>query len=172
MNPTRDRADVAIRLVDRHAVAQAGDGPVVVRRPARILAAEIGRHPELNLRRKVESGRQHADHREARAVDLQVNPREIARRSEVLTPVSGADEHSGRGALFRVRAHETATDDRLHAEHLEKVGRHASDDRARRRRCSRYRRDGSAVLRNRLEAAVLIAEVVEVGIRQGRRPAL
>jgi hypothetical protein len=172
MNATRDRADVAIRLLDGHAVTQARDRPVVVRRPARIPAAEIGRHPELDFRRKVESGRQHADHREARAVDLQVNLREIARRSEVLTPVSVADEHSGRGALGPVLGHETATDDRPHAEHLEKVGRHPSDDRARRRRCSRYRRDGSAVLRNRLEAAVLVAEVVEVGIRQGRRPAL
>ena len=47
VNAPGDRADVPIRLLDGHAVAEAPDGAVVVRRPAWILAVQIGRQPQI-----------------------------------------------------------------------------------------------------------------------------
>ena len=102
VNAPGDRADVSIRLLDRHTVAEAPDRGVVVRRPARVLAVQIGRQPQIHVRREAESGREHADHGEDRAVDLQVRLREIPRRSEMLPPVSVADENGGAGPFLRV----------------------------------------------------------------------
>ena len=46
VNAARNRADVRVRLLDRHAVAEAPDCNVVVRSPAGIFAVEIGRQPQ------------------------------------------------------------------------------------------------------------------------------
>ena len=81
------RADVSIRLLDGHAVAEAPDRAVVVRRPAWVLAVQIGRQPQIHVCRETKSGREHADDGEDRAVNLQVRLREIPRRSEMLPPV-------------------------------------------------------------------------------------
>ena len=78
----------------------------------------------------------------------------------------------GPAPFFASLGAEIPPEDRLDAEDLEKVGRDVRDRRARRLRRPRNGRDVVAVLRDRLEAAALIAKVVEVRVREARRPAL
>ena len=79
----------------------------------------------------------------------------------------------GRAGPFpRVAGLEIATDNRLNAEDLEKVGRDARNLGPRGLRRPRNRRDAVAVLRDRLEAAALVAEIHEVRVREPRPPAL
>ena len=132
VDPPRDRADVAIRLRDRHAVAQARDRAVVVRRPARVLAVQLGGHPEIGLRGETEPGRQHADDGKDRSIDLQVRLRKVLRRSEVLPPVAIADEDGGSRPLLRVAGGEIPPEDRLDVEDLQEAGRHVRHVRPRR----------------------------------------
>ena len=114
VDPPRDRADVAIRLVDRHAVAQARDRAVVVRRPARAFAVQFGGHPEVGLRGETEPGGEHADDGEDRSIDLRCACEGPA-RSEVLPPVAITDEDGG-SPLLRVAAGELPSEDRLDVE--------------------------------------------------------
>ena len=166
MNAPGDRADVAIRLLDGHAVAEAPDRGVVVRRPARVFAVQVGRQPEVHVGGKAKSGREHADHGVDGAVDLEIRLREVRRRAEMLLPVPEAHENGGCGPLRPVLGAEIPPEDRLDAEDLEKAGRDARHRRSRRLRTSRNGRHVVRVLRHRLEAAVLIAKVVEVRVRQ------
>ena len=166
------RADVSIRLLDCHTVAQAPNRVVVMRRPAWVFAVQICREPQIHVCRETKTGREHADDGEDGAINLQVRLREIPRRSEILPPVSVADKNGGAGPFFRVAGAEIPSEDRLNTENLEKVGRDTCNCCARRLRCSRNGRDVVIVLRNRLEAAALIAKVVEVRVRNARRPAL
>ena len=99
VNAPRDRADVSIRLLDSHAVAEAPDRVVVVRRPARVFAVQIGRQPQIHVRRETKSGGSTPMTEKTAAVDLQVRLREIPRRSEMLPPVAIADKNGGAGAL-------------------------------------------------------------------------
>ena len=143
-----------------------------MRRPAWVFAVQIGRQPQIHVCRETKSGREHADNGVDRAINLQVRLREVLRRSEILPPVSIADKNGGASPFFRVAGAEIPPEDRLNTEDLEKVGRDACNRRARRLRSSRNGRDVVIVLRNRLEAAALIAKVVEVRVRKARRPAL
>jgi hypothetical protein len=72
VNAPGDGADVPIRLLDAHPVTQPPDGLVVVRRPAWVLALEIGRQPQIHVSGKSKPGREHTDDGVDRAVDLQV----------------------------------------------------------------------------------------------------
>ena len=134
VNAPRDRADVPIRLLDGHAVAETPDRGVVVRRPAWVVAVQLGRHPQIHVGRETKSGREHADNGEDAAVNLQVGLREIPRRSEMLPPVAIADENGGAGAFFRVAGAEIPAEDRLNPEDLEKARRNSGNRRARRLR--------------------------------------
>ena len=166
------RADVSIRLLDSHTVAKTPDRTVVMRRSAWVFAVQIGRQPQTHVRRETKSGREHADNGEYRAINLQVRLREVPRRSEILPPVSVADKNGGAGSFFRVVGAEIPPEDRLNTEDLQKVRRDGCNRRARGLRTSRNGRDVVAVLRNRLEAAALIAKIIEVRVCNARRPAL
>src|SRR6267143_971932 len=120
----------------------------------------------------MKSGRKNSDNGETRAINLQVRLREVPLRSEMLPPVFMADKKSGVGTFSRVVGAEVPPEDRLNAEDLEKVGRDVCNRRARRRRGSGNGRESVVVLRNRPEAAALIAKVVEVRVRKSRWPAL
>ena len=56
--------------------AQSPDRLEIVRSPARVLALEPGRQPQVDARREAKAGRQHTDHRE-RTVDLELRPGEV-----------------------------------------------------------------------------------------------
>src|SRR5258708_39033457 len=81
------------------------------------------------------------------------------------------DKNSGVGPFFRVAGGEIPPEDRLNTENLEEVGGDARDRRARRLRGTGNGYDVIIVFRNRLEAAVLIAKVVEVWVRKMCPPA-
>src|SRR6185295_19956981 len=98
--------------------------------------------------------------------------REVLRRSEVLLPVTVADESNGRRALFVIALDEIAADGRMNVEDREKLGRHCCHFGARRLRGSGDRNSVSCVLRDGLEALVLIAEVVEIWVSESRQPAV
>jgi hypothetical protein len=168
----RDRADVSVRLLDGDPVAESRDRTVVMRRPVRIFAVQIGRHPQIDLRRETKTGGEHADHGEDLAANPQVRLRQIRRRPEILTPVTLADQGGGSGPCFRVAGAEAPSEDRRRAEDLEKIRRNHTDHRARRLRRARNGHDVGAVFRNCLKAAALVAEIVEVRIRKARRPTL
>ena len=172
VDPACDRADVPVRLRDRHTAAQAPDGAAVVRSTARVFSVEAGRHPQLRVRGKAESGRKHADDGVHLAVDLQVRLREVALRPEVLPPVPLADEDGGRGSLLVVGRAEVPPEQRPDAEDPEEAGRHVRHVRARGLEGARNRHEVVVVPGHRLETAVLIPEVVEVRVRQARGPAL
>src|SRR6202050_2879561 len=99
MNARCYRADLLVCLLDGDAIAQAPNGGIVMRRPAWVFAAQIGRQPEIHIRRKTKSGREHTDNRVNRAVNLQVRQREILRRPEIPPPISVADKNSGASPL-------------------------------------------------------------------------
>ena len=164
MNAARDRANVLVRQIDGHSIAEAPDCIVVVRRPAWIFAVQIGRQPQIHVCWKTKSVREHADNGVHRAINLQMQLREVQRRSELLPPVSIADQNGGAGPFFRVGGGEIVPEDRLNTEDLEKVGGDGRDHRAGRLRSSRNGHDVGIVLCDRLEAAVLIAKVVEVRV--------
>src|SRR5712671_1082767 len=167
MNALGDRADVSIRLLDSYTVAQAADCEVVVRCPAWIFAAYISRQPQTYFWREPEPVREHADNGIDRATNLQVRLREVWRRSEVLPPVSIAGKNDQRGPFLRVAGAEIPPEDRLNSEDLEKVGRDTGGRHTRRLRSSRNGYVAAVlVLRNGLEAAALIAKIVEVGVRK------
>src|SRR5229473_6964033 len=172
MNAPGDRADVLIRLLNIHAVAEMSDRKIVVRRPAWIFAAQIGWQPQIHVWRKTKCGGEHTDNGVDRAINLQVCLREIPRRSELLPPISIADKNSRVGPFFRVAGGEIPPEDRLNTENLEKVGGHARDRRARRLRGTGNGHDVIIVFCNGLEAAVLVAKVVEVRIRKMCPPSL
>src|SRR5713226_5108892 len=99
-------------------------------------------------------------------------PRKVRGRSEVLPPVAVADQAGPSGAFFRVAGAEIPPEDRLNSEDLEKVGRDVRDCHSRRLRTTRNGPGAVIVLRDRLEAAVLIAKIVEVGVRKMCPPTL
>src|SRR5713101_6612753 len=90
----------------------------------------------------------------------------------MLPPISIADQNGTTSSLFCIVSAEIPSQDRLNTENLEKIGRDACNRRARRLRTSRNRRNDLIVFGNRLEAATLIAKVIEVRISNSRRPAL
>src|SRR6267154_6567302 len=90
----------------------------------------------------------------------------------MLPPISIADQNGTASSLFCIVSAEIPSQQRLNTENLEKIGRDPGNRRARRLRTSRNRRNALIVFRNGLEAATLIAKVVEVRIRNSRRPAL
>jgi hypothetical protein len=55
------RADVSIRLLNSHTIAEAPDHIVVMRCPAWVFALQIGWQPQVNASRKTKSGREYAD---------------------------------------------------------------------------------------------------------------
>src|SRR5580693_730864 len=120
----------------------------------------------------MKSGREHADNGVDSTINLQVRLREVSRRSELRLPVSIAYKNGGTSAFFGVAGAEIPPKDWLNTEDLEKVGGHARGGRARRLRSPRNRRDAILVLCNRPEAAVLIAKVVKVRVREVRPAAL
>ncbi len=172
VNAPGDRADVLICLLDSHTVVEAPDSVVVVRSPAWIFAAQIGWQPQIDVCWETKSSGEHTDNgvdcainlQVDCAINLQVRLREVSRRSELLPPISIADKNGGAGSFFRVAGGEISPEDRLNAEDPEKVGGNAGDRRTGRLRSSRNGHDVGIVLRDRLEAAVLIAKVVEVGV--------
>ncbi len=166
------RADVATGLFDGDTVAQAPGRTVVVRCPTWVFPFQVGWHPQIGVTRETKSCREHADNREDRRVNLQVGLREIPRRPQILPPVFMADENCGAGSLSRVADGEIAPEERLNTEHLEKVWRNGRNRSARGLRCSRNGGDAARVLGHCLEAAGLVSKIVEVRIRQTRRPAL
>ena len=66
----RYRADVLVRLLDLHTVAEAPDRLVVMRRPAWVFAFQIGRQPQTHVWRELKPGREHTDNGEDCAVNL------------------------------------------------------------------------------------------------------
>src|SRR5258708_37987725 len=86
---------------------------VIMRRPAWVFALQIGGHPQIDVCWETESSRKHADHGVDRVTNFQVRLREILRRSEILAPVSVADQSGGTGALLRGARVEIPPDDRL-----------------------------------------------------------
>lgn len=130
VNTTRDRADVSVRLLDRHIVSEAPDCTVVMRGPARIFAVKIGWHPQARVWRELKPVREHANHGEDRVINFQARPRKVLRRSEILLPISITDQSDWSGAFPRVRGAEIAPDDRLNPEDLEKVGGDTCNHRA------------------------------------------
>lgn len=86
----------------------------------------------------------------------------------MLLPVSMAEKDDGSGALLRVGGSEVASDDGLNAENFEEAGSHAGDYSARGLRRAGNGGDVGAVLCDRLEAAILVAKVVEVRVGQAR----
>ena len=89
----------------------------------------------------------------------------------MLPPVSIADKSSGARPYFRLAGVEIPPENRLNTEDRQKVGRDASNPRARGLRSSRNGRDVVVVFSDRLEAAALVSKIVEVRIRHARRPA-
>src|SRR5262249_15829529 len=130
MNATRDRADVALRLLDSRTLPQAPDRIVVMRSPARIFAVKIGWNPQIYVLRKLKPLRQHANNGEDRIVNFQAGPGKVRRPTELLLPISVTDKSNGSGPLPRIRETEFAPDDRLNTENLEKFGGDAGDHRA------------------------------------------
>jgi len=112
VNAPRYHADVLIRLLDSHTVAEAPGCIVRCATPAWIFAVQIGRQPQIHVCWETKSGREHADNGEDRAINLQVRLREISRRSELLLPVSIADKNGGAGPFFRVAGVEIPPKDR------------------------------------------------------------
>ena len=83
-----------------------------------------------------------------------------------MLPISSADQRDGGRALSGVGGVEVASDDGLDPEHLQELGSDAGDHGARGLRASRDRDEVGRIFRDRLEAAALVAEVVEVGVGQ------
>ena len=112
--------------------------------------------------------RENSDDRADRVIDFQVRSGEIRRRSQILFPVSVADQCHWRCALLRIRGHEVAADYRLNAEDLQEFRRDAGNHAAGRLRSTGNGGNIRAVFCDRLEAAVLVAEVIEIRIGQTR----
>lgn len=100
VNAPSYRADVLIRLLHSDTAAETPDRIVVMRRPAWVFALQIGRQPQIDVCWEAESGREHADNGEDRAIDLQVRLGEVPRRSEILPPISTADKNGGPAPFF------------------------------------------------------------------------
>src|SRR5579859_4887956 len=113
MNATPNRADFRHCLCDCDTIAQTANCVVVMRAPARIFALPVGRHPQVCVLRKLKPLRQYADHREIRIIDFQMQLRQVRRRSEILLPVSVADESDRSSTFLAVTSNEITPDDRL-----------------------------------------------------------
>src|SRR5512140_273454 len=90
----------------------------------------------------------------------------------MVVPVFMADEDGGRGSLSCVGGVEIAPENGMNAEDREKAGGDGGNVRARRLRGSCNGGDEARVLRERLEAAALVAEVIEVRVGEARPRAL
>src|SRR5262249_15646358 len=107
-----------------------------------------------------------------RVVNLQVRPRKIMRRSEVLLPVTVAHERDRRRPLLVIARGEIPAGDRLDSAYREKRRRYRRHPGARRLGSSGNRDWIVRALGDGLKAMGLIAKVVKVRISQAREPAL
>ena len=89
-----------------------------------------------------------------------------------MSPISIADKNDRRSTFSRIAGGEIPPENRLNSEDLEEPGRDDGNRGARRLRGTRNRRHVVMILCNRLKAAVLIAKVVEVRIRNAGPPAI
>src|SRR4029077_8085287 len=152
VNAPRYRADVSIGLFDNHTVAETPDCVVVMCRPALTFAVQVGRQPQAHVLRELKPGREHADDGVDRATSLQVQLREVLRRSELLLPVAKADQNDASGPFLGISSAEIPPEDGLNTEDFEKIRRDGSNRRARRLRSAGNGHDVILILCNGLEA--------------------
>src|SRR5262245_31967723 len=125
LRPPGNRAQLRPRMRDGHAWLQSRDDAVVVRAAAPVATVVAVRIEQLNARRKLTFSRQHADDRDGSLIDpgqRDLSPDHSGIPAEPPLPQAVADDHAER-VFAVVFTNKVAPEHRLHAEHLEEIGR-------------------------------------------------
>jgi hypothetical protein len=173
-----DRVEVGPGLLERDALADAPERLEVLAAAAgvvqRHVVAERRPHlrPRVEVRRdqRLEAGGQHAHHFEVPVVHGDAAADDVAARSEAAPPQPVAQHHHPPALRMVVLPPEVAPQRRAHAEHREVVPAHAHRRHALGLVALREGRGPQADRRHRFEAARAVAQVLERGEPEVRRP--